>query len=159
MIVGIDPGVAIIGYAFVREQRGILTLIACDVIRTPSHTPLEDRLLSIYQQIQTLLALHNPNEAAMETLFFGKNKKTAMQVGHARGVLMLALSQYGLPLAEYGPSEVKMALTGSGSAKKPQVGEMVRTLLKLPVIPKPDDAADAAAIAICHAHIATWRSQ
>jgi crossover junction endodeoxyribonuclease RuvC len=117
IIVGIDPGVAIVGYAFVRELRGVLTLLACDVIRTPSKMPLEDRLLSIYKQMDTLLTVHHPTDAAMETLFFGKNKKTAMQVAHARGVLLLALSQHGIPIAEYGPTEVKLALTGYGSGK------------------------------------------
>ena len=106
IIVGIDPGIAITGYAFIRELQGHLTLLSCDVIRTPSKMPLEDRFLSIYKQMDTLLTVHHPTDAAMETLFFGKNKKTAMQVAHARGVLLLTLSQHDVPIAEYGQSEV-----------------------------------------------------
>ncbi len=95
----------------------------------------------------------------MELLFFGKNRTTAIAVAHARGVLMLALKQHGIPIEEFTPSQVKLAVTGDGSAKKDQVGEMVRILLKLAAVPRPDDAADAAAVAICHAHTSAWRSQ
>lgn len=158
LILGIDPGFALVGYACVQERQGHLTLLACDVIRTPAHTPFESRLLTIYEQLNILLDQYRPTEAAMETLFFGKNKKTAMQVAQARGVLLLTLTERGLPISQYGPGEIKVALTGYGKATKLQVGEMVRILLRLPSIPTPDDAADAAAIAICHAHVATWRS-
>lgn len=152
IILGIDPGIAITGYAFVREQKGILQLLACGVIRTPKNTALPDRLQILYEQLTALLAAYHPTESAMELLFFGKNRKTAIMVSHARGVAMLALQQAHLSIAEYTPSEVKLAVTSYGNANKSQVGEMVRLLLKLPAIPRPDDAADAAAIAICHAH-------
>jgi crossover junction endodeoxyribonuclease RuvC len=150
---GIDPGVALVGYAVIRESGGTLTLIACSVIRTPAKMPLEDRLLSIYEQMCQLLAIHQPTEFAIEDLFFGKNRKTAMAVAHSRGVLMLAAKQYGLSIVSYTPNQIKLAVTGYGSAEKGQVGRMVRDLLKLSKIPHPDDAADAAAAAICHAHM------
>jgi len=159
VILGLDPGVAIVGYAVVREAGGVLSLLACDVMRTPAKTPLEDRLLSIYEQTCQLLATHHPGEAAIEDLFFGKNRTTAMAVAHSRGVLMLAVRQCGLPVVTYTPSQIKLAVTGYGSAGKGQVGRMVRELLTLSRVPRPDDAADAAAVAICHAHTTAWRSQ
>lgn len=159
IILGFDPGIAITGYAFIREQQGVLQVLACDVIRTPKHTPLPDRLQSLYEQLSTLLTTYRPTESAMELLFFGKNRKTAMEVSHARGVAMLAMKQAHLSITEYTPSQIKLAVTGYGNANKSQVGEMVRVLLKLSAVPRPDDAADAAAAAICHAHTHEWRSQ
>ncbi len=159
IILGIDPGVAIIGYAALREERGSLTLLACDVIRTSTRLPLEKRLQSMYEQIHGLLHAFAPTEAAIEALFFGKNRKTAMEVGQARGVLLLALAQQEISVAHYSPSQVKLAVTGYGGANKQQVGEMVRVLLTLPAIPRPDDAADAAAVALCHATVSAWRSR
>jgi len=156
VILGIDPGYAIVGYAFLHKVGEALDLRACDVIRTPPHTPLEDRLLSIYEQLSELLAHYRPTEAAIEDLFFGKNSTTALKAAHARGVLLLALKQHGIPIASYTPSAVKLAVTGYGNANKGQVGRMVRILLDLPAIPRPDDAADAAAVALCHAQLATW---
>lgn len=158
VILGIDPGVALIGYAVLRETRGKLTPIACDVIRTPAGMPLDARLLLIYAQMTALLTRYRPTEVAMETLLFGKNKKTAMHVSHARGVLMLTFAQQALPISEYSPTAVKLAVVGEGRAKKPQVGQMVQAILALPSVPRPDDAADAAAIAICHAHTGAWSS-
>jgi crossover junction endodeoxyribonuclease RuvC len=152
LILGIDPGVALVGYALVAEQQGRLMHLACDVIVTPAGLPLQKRLQMIYQNLSQLLLTYHPDEAAMESLFFGLNKKTAMAVGHARGVIMLALANGGLTVAEYTPGQVKLAVTGNGDAKKQQVGEMVRVLLGLSSVPRPDDAADAAAVAICHAH-------
>ena len=152
IILGIDPGVAIVGYAVLEAQGDALRMIACDVIRTPAGLPLAPRLQQIYQQLGGLVSSYRPEEAAMEALFFGRNVSTAMAVGQARGVTMLALANSGLSIAEYTPNEVKLAVTGYGAAKKEQVGEMVRLLLHLTAIPRPDDAADAAAIAICHAH-------
>lgn len=157
VIMGIDPGIAITGYAFVQEHKGVLQLLACGVIRTPKHTPLPSRLQSLHEQLTVLLATYHPTEAAMELLFFGKNRKTAMEVSHARGVAMLALNQAHLSIAEYTPAQMKLAVTGYGNANKREVGAMVQVLLKLPAIPRPDDAADAAAIAICHTHTHTWR--
>ena len=159
VILGIDPGVAIAGYAFLIERQGQLTAITCDVMRTPAHTPLADRLHLLHEQVSLLLATYHPTEAAMESLFFGKNRKTAIAVAHARGVLMLALNQHDIPVVEFTPNQVKLAVTGDGHAKKDQVGEMVRVLLKLSAVPRPDDAADAAAVAICQAHTSAWRSR
>jgi crossover junction endodeoxyribonuclease RuvC len=149
---GIDPGTAIVGYAVVAAQGDRLSLIACDVITTPAGMPLPQRLQQIYRGLGEIIARYQPEEAAMEELFFAKNARTAMMVGHARGVAMLALADHGLLIAEYTPRQVKQAVTGYGSAAKEQVGEMVRVLLNLRAVPRPDDAADAAAIAICHLH-------
>jgi crossover junction endodeoxyribonuclease RuvC len=153
---GIDPGTAIVGYAVVMARGSELQLLVCDVITTPANMPLPKRLQLIYTGLNTIIATYKPQEAAMEELFFAKNARTAMTVGHARGVAMLALANGDLPIAEYTPKQVKQAVTGYGNAGKCQVGEMVRILLKLPAVPKPDDAADAAAIAICHLNTATY---
>ncbi|GAC1357722.1 MAG: crossover junction endodeoxyribonuclease RuvC [Ktedonobacteraceae bacterium] len=150
VILGIDPGIAIMGYAFLQEQQEQFHLLVCDVIRTPKHTPLPDRLHVLYEHLTVLLSTYHPTEVAMETLFFGRNRTTAMMVSHARGVCMLALAFAHLPLFEYTPSQVKKAVTGSGTANKLQVGECVQTFLSLPTVPTPDDAADAAAVAVCH---------
>lgn len=152
LVIGIDPGTAIVGYAVVISQGGNLRLIVCDVITTPARTPLADRLQLIYRELSEIITAYQPREAAMEELFFANNAKTAMSVGQARGVAMLALANGGLPIAEYTPKQVKQAVTGYGGAKKDQVGEMVRILLNLASVPRPDDAADAAAVAICHLH-------
>lgn len=159
IILGIDPGVAIVGYAVLEAQGDALRMIACDVIRTPAGLPLAPRLQQIYHQLGGLVSSYRPEEAAIEELFFGRNVSTAIAVGQARGVALLALANSGLSIAEYTPNEVKLAVTGYGAAKKEQVGEMVRLLLNLTAIPRPDDAADAAAIAICHAHIARYARQ
>src|SRR5579864_9313212 len=151
---GIDPGTAIVGYAVVAARGSELSMIACDVITTPAGTPLPLRLQVIYKRISEVIAAYQPHEAAMEELFFAKNARTAITVGQARGVAMLALANGGLPIAEYTPMQVKQAVTGYGGAKKEQIGEMVRILLRLKSIPRPDDAADAAAVAICHLHMA-----
>jgi len=152
IILGIDPGIAITGYAFLQEHNSAFQPLACDVIRTPKHTPLPEHLESLYKQLNDLLTKYQPTESAVELLFFGKNRKTAMDVSHARGVILLALKQAHLPIAEFTPGQIKLALTGYGNANKTQVGEMVRVLLKLSTVPRPDDAADAAATAICYAH-------
>jgi crossover junction endodeoxyribonuclease RuvC len=156
IVLGIDPGTAIVGYAVVIARGTNLSLQACDVITTPAKMPLAQRLQIIYEGLSALITTYKPQEAAMEELFFAKNARTAMTVGQARGVAMLALANGGLPIAEYTPKQVKQAVTGYGGADKNQVGEMVRMLLKLTAIPKPDDAADAAAIAICHLNTATY---
>ncbi|TME60052.1 MAG: crossover junction endodeoxyribonuclease RuvC, partial [Chloroflexi bacterium] len=132
-----------------------LCMIACDVITTPARMPLAERFQQIYQGLVEIIGIYHPQEAAIEELFFAKNARTAMTVGQARGVAMLALANGGLPISEYTPKQIKQAVTGYGSAGKEQVGEMVRILLKLPAIPRPDDAADAAAVAICHLHTAS----
>ena len=153
---GIDPGTAIVGYAVVMARGSELQLLVCDAITTPAKMPLAERLQLIYAGLSTIVATHKPQEAAMEELFFAKNARTAMTVGQARGVAMLALANGGLSIAEYTPKQVKQAVTGYGSAGKSQVGEMVRILLKLSATPKPDDAADAAAVAICHLNTASY---
>jgi crossover junction endodeoxyribonuclease RuvC len=153
---GIDPGTAIVGYAVVMARGSDLQLLVCDVITTPAKMPLAERLQIIYAGLSTIVATYKPQEAAMEALFFAKNARTAMTVGQARGVAMLALANGGLSIAEYTPKQVKQAVTGYGGADKCQVGEMVRVLLNLPAVPKPDDAADAAAIAICHLNTVTY---
>ncbi|TMD37812.1 MAG: crossover junction endodeoxyribonuclease RuvC [Chloroflexi bacterium] len=140
---GVDPGTAIVGYAVVSARGDDLSMIACDVSTTPARMPLAERFQQIYQGLVEIIGIYHPQEAAIEELFFAKNARTAMTVGQARGVAMLALAQ------------IKQAVTGYGSAGKEQVGEMVRILLKLPAIPRPDDAADAAAVAICHLHTAS----
>lgn len=152
IILGIDPGIARLGYAVLAAQGDDVQLLACDVITTSAGVALPLRLREIYQQLGRLIATYHPQEVALEELFFGRNVSTAIAVGQARGVALLAAANYGLPIAEYTPNEVKFAVTGYGAAKKAQVGEMVRILLHLSAVPKPDDAADAAAIAICQAH-------
>lgn len=147
---GIDPGTAIVGYAVVMAKGNDLTLLVCNVITTPAKMPLAQRLQSIYEGLSAIITTYRPNEAAMEELFFAKNARTAMTVGQARGVAMLALANGGLSVAEYTPKQIKQAVTGYGGAGKEQVGEMIRMLLKLSSVPRPDDAADAAAVAICH---------
>ncbi len=153
---GIDPGTAIVGYAVVMAQGSDLQMLVCDVITTPAKMVLAERLQLIYSGLSAIIARYKPREAAMEELFFAKNARTAMTVGHARGVAMLALANGGLSVAEYTPKQVKQAVTGYGAAGKDQVGEMVRILLKLSAVPRPDDAADAAAVAICHLNTMTY---
>lgn len=150
MVLGIDPGVAIMGYGVLEERRGQLHLLACGVIRTPANIPLADRLSQLYEELMLLLATYHPTEAAVESLFFGRNSSTALDVAHARGIILFALNRAKLPIAEYTPTHVKRLLTGHGNAKKAEVGDQVRARLGLSEIPRPDDAADAAAIGICH---------
>src|SRR6266568_2852770 len=152
LILGIDPGFGRMGYAVVAAAGDELRLIVCDALMIPKGLGYPQRLLQIYEQLRAIIARYRPQEAAIEKLFFGKNATTAIGVAQARGVVLLTLVQSGLTISEYTPSEVKLAVTGYGAARKEQVGAMVRHILDLPSIPRPDDAADAAAIAICHAH-------
>ena len=151
-VLGIDPGTAITGYAVVEEEGGDLRLVTVGVINTPAQTPLPLRLQQIYAGLREIIATHAPESAAVEQLFFSRNARTAMAVGHARGVVLLALADAGLSIAEYTPMEIKQAVTGYGSADKYQVQEMVRMLLNLSEAPRPDDAADAVAVAVCCLH-------
>jgi len=151
-VLGIDPGIAITGYAVIEEEGGALRAIAIGTIVTPAEAPLPARLQCIYAELRAAVTAHHPEAAAVEQLFFSKNVRTAMTVGEARGVTLLALADAQLPTGEYTPLEVKQAVTGYGNADKRQVQEMVRRLLNLTVVPKPDDAADAAAVAICYLH-------
>jgi crossover junction endodeoxyribonuclease RuvC len=153
-VLGIDPGTAITGYGLVEEVRGDLKLVAFGVIRTPADQPLPGRLQLIYHAVSDLAEEWEPEAAAVEELFFSRNVRTAMSVGQARGVALLALADAGLDVAEYTPLAIKQAVTGYGNADKMQVQEMVRLLLELAEVPRPDDAADALAVAICHLHSA-----
>lgn len=151
-VLGIDPGTAITGYGLVDEEAQGLTLVGCGVITTPSDQPLAARLQEIHRSLGMVIERHQPEAAAVEELFFARNARTALSVGHARGVALLALAQAGLPIFEYKPLEIKQAVAGYGRADKQQVQEMVRMLLSLDQAPQPDDAADAVAVAICHLH-------
>jgi crossover junction endodeoxyribonuclease RuvC len=153
-VLGIDPGTAITGYGLVREDSDGLALVDCGVITTPSGQPLAARLQTIYQGLADLIREHQPEVAAVEELFFSRNVRTALSVGHARGVVLLALADAGLGIHEYKPLEIKQAIAGYGGADKHQVQEMVRMLLSLDEVPQPDDAADAVAVAVCHIHSA-----
>lgn len=151
LAIGIDPGTAITGYGLVRQtEAGDLLSVDWGVILTPTKMPMAERLNQIYVSLLDILKEHRPQSAAVEALFFQSNVRTAMSVGQARGVVLLALQQAGLPVSDYTPNQVKQAVSGYGAADKHQIQSMVSTLLKLPEIPKPDDAADALAIAICH---------
>jgi crossover junction endodeoxyribonuclease RuvC len=153
LVLGIDPGTATTGFGLVRElPDGSLEMVEYGVITTPKDTPAHHRLSQLYHQLQKIMEQHQPSSVAVEKLFFQRNVSTAIAVGQARGVVMLAISEAGLDVAEYTPNEVKQAVVGYGSADKKQVQEMVRVLLSLTDIPKPDDAADALAIAITHLH-------
>jgi crossover junction endodeoxyribonuclease RuvC len=125
---------------------------------TPAGMAVEKRLLMLYDHLKEIILLHHPEHGAVEKLFFQRNVRTALSVGQARGVVLLVLAEAGLPVAEYTPLEVKQAVAGYGAADKNQVQQMVRALLNLPVIPRPDDAADALAIAICHVHSARFNA-
>ncbi|WP_129670480.1 crossover junction endodeoxyribonuclease RuvC [Candidatus Chloroploca sp. Khr17] len=149
---GIDPGLATMGWGIVEEQGGQLRLVAVGALTTPAGTPLPERLHSLYDELRRVIAEHRPQSAAIEELFFGKNVNTALTVGQARGVALLALVQAHIPVFEYKPTVVKQAVAGYGGADKKQMQEMVRMTLGLSLVPKPDDAADALAIAICHVY-------
>lgn len=151
-ILGIDPGFGRMGYAVISAAGNKLRLLVCNAIMTPTGQTYPLRLQLIYEDLSVIIERYHPKEAAVEKLFFGKNVTTAIGVAQARGVALLTLVQSGLTIAEYTPSEVKLAVTGYGAARKDQVGYMVQHILDLPSIPRPDAAADAAAIAICHAH-------
>lgn len=155
--IGIDPGTARTGYGLVRESEEGLACVALGVIETPAGAPMPERLQTIYRQLRVLLTLHSPDSGAVEKLFFARNVTTALTVGQARGVAMLALADAGVAIAEYTPLEVKEAVAGYGRADKAQVQAMVRLLLGMTEVPHPDDAADALAVAICHLHSARMK--
>ena len=159
LVLGIDPGTATTGYGLVRDlPDSSLQVVDYGTFVTPAGLPAPKRLSMLYHRLQEMLLLHHPDSAAVEKLFFQSNVKTAIAVGQARGVLLLALAESGLEVSEYTPNEVKQAVTGYGSADKKQVQEMVRVLLAMPHIPRPDDAADALAIAITHLHTRRYQS-
>ena len=155
IVLGIDPGTAITGYGLVREEStGQAVALAYGAITTPSDLPLPDRLNLLQRDLAAVIEQYQPDQSAVEQLFFNKNVRTALAVGHARGVILLTLAQANIPIYEYTPLAVKQAVTGSGRADKRQVQQMVTLLLSLSKIPKPDDVADALAIALCHLHSA-----
>lgn len=151
-IMGIDPGIAIVGFGFIDKQGSKLSPVQYGSIQTEAGTDPGIRLKQVYDAAVQLLDRYKPDAVAVEKLFFNRNVTTAFSVGQARGVLVLAAVQNGIPVAEYTPLQVKQAVVGYGKAEKKQVQEMVRMFLKLSVVPKPDDVADALAVAICHAH-------
>lgn len=154
-ILGIDPGIAIVGFGFIDKEGSKLTPVQYGCIQTESHTPTEQRLLQVYEATLQLIDKYKPDAIALEKLFFNRNVTTAFTVGQARGVQVLAAVQRGLAVAEYTPLQVKQAVVGYGKAEKKQVQEMVKMFLRLRAVPKPDDVADALAVAICHAHSCT----
>ena len=149
-IIGIDPGTGILGFGVIDVKQGKSILVTAGVIRTPPHTPLDERLEEIFDGLTEIIAETKPDVMSIEKLFFARNVTTAMSVSHARGVAMLAGRKARLPIAEYTPMQIKQTLTGYGKADKKQVQEMVRMQLGLKEIPKPDDAADAIAAAVTH---------
>jgi crossover junction endodeoxyribonuclease RuvC len=150
-ILGIDPGYAIVGWGVVEYEGGRFRPLDFGAVTTEAGTPFGQRLAQIYLQITELLERFRPDALSIEKLYFQNNQKTAIEVAEARGVILLAAEQQGVPVFEYTPLQVKSAVTGFGQAQKPQVMEMTRRLLRLTAVPKPDDTADALAIAICHA--------
>lgn len=154
IVLGIDPGVATIGFGVVRAERQKNTLVQYGVITTPPGIPLSSRLLQISDDMEELIRTFHPDEMAVEELFFTKNITTGIAVAHGRGVILLSAERLGVPVFEYTPMQVKQAVTGYGKAVKPQVQEMTRRLLGLQKVPQPDDTADALALAICHGQAA-----
>lgn len=152
IILGIDPGIATTGFGVLQKTGQQIESVDFGAITTPPNQPAPERLLLIYDQLNYLLDLHNPDVLVTERLFFARNETTAFGVGRTIGVALLAAAQRGLPWAEYPPATVKQAVVGYGAADKKQVQYMIQRILNLPKPPRPDDAADALAIAICHAH-------
>lgn len=151
-VMGIDPGIAIVGFGFVDKEGSKLVPVQYGSIQTEAHTDPAVRLKQVYEATNELIDKYKPETVAIEKLFFNRNVTTAFAVGQARGVMMLAAVQHGLSIAEYTPLQVKQAVVGYGKAEKKQVQQMVKMFLNLSAVPKPDDVADALAVAICHAH-------
>jgi len=149
-VIGIDPGTGILGFGVVDIEKNTYKLVTAGVVRTPAHTPLDERLEEIYDSLTEIIAETKPSVMSIEKLFFARNVTTAMSVSHARGVAMLAGRKARLQIAEYTPLQIKQALTGYGKADKKQIQEMVRIQLGLKEVPKPDDAADALAAALTY---------
>ena len=151
-ILGIDPGYAIVGYGVVDYDGYNFKPIGYGAITTSAYMSFHNSLSTIYNDMMSIIDMYNPNCVGIEKLFFNSNHKTAIDVAQARGVIILALSQKNVPIYEYTPLQIKQAITGYGQAEKKQVMEMTRNFLKLKSVPKPDDTADALAVAICHGH-------
>ena len=154
-ILGIDPGYGITGFGLVDAQRNQFSLLRCGAITTPAGMDFSARLEIIYEDMRQLLAVAKPDVVAIEELFFGQNVTTGIGVAQSRGVILLAIRQAGLPVYQYKPMQVKQAVVGYGNATKHQVQDMTKRLLHLSSMPKPDDAADAIAIALCHGRSST----
>jgi len=152
LVLGIDPGTAITGWGLVSREGGELALVDYGTVRTSRDASLPQRLQVLYRELGQVISSHQPSAVAVEKLFFNKNVRTAMTVGQARGVVLLAVAEAGLPVHEYTPLEVKQSVCGYGRASKEQIQKLVQMLLGLDSIPQPDDASDAIAIAICHIH-------
>jgi crossover junction endodeoxyribonuclease RuvC len=154
-ILGIDPGIAIVGFGLIEAERANVQMLQYGAITTEAHQPLSHRLVQIESDLRQLIEQFKPDAIAVEELFFSNNITTGIAVAHGRGVILCTAEKCGVPLFEYTPMQVKQAVVGYGLAEKKQVMDMVRRLLKLKAVPRPDDAADALAIAICHARSAT----
>ena len=154
-ILGIDPGYGITGFGLIEGQRGQFRLLRCGAITTPPNSEFTGRLEMIYNDTGELLRLSQPDAVSIEELFFGHNVTTGINVAQARGVILLAIRQAGVPIYEYKPMQVKQAVVGYGNATKHQVMDMTKRILRLESVPKPDDAADAVALALCHARSST----
>ena len=154
-ILGIDPGIATVGFGVLDADKNRQKLVSCGVITTPAHTPLSSRLDQIYTDLEELIRVYRPDAMSVEELFFNTNITTGISVAHGRGVILLCAYRCGLSVFEYTPLQVKQAVVGYGRAEKKQVQDMVRRILNLPSVPKPDDAADAVALALCHARSST----
>lgn len=154
-ILGIDPGLATVGFSIVDVEKSKMKLVTCGVISTPAHTSLSSRLDRIFEDMNELISSFSPDVMSIEELFFNTNITTGIAVAHARGVILLSAYRAGVQVFEYSPLQVKQAVVGYGRAEKNQVIDMVRRILALPAAPKPDDAADAVALAICHARSST----
>lgn len=156
-VLGIDPGYAIVGFGALDYVKNQFDVVRYGAITTPAHTVFEDRLAEVYEDMCSLLAQLKPDAMAIETLFYTSNQKTVIAVAEARGVILLAARQAHVPIFEYTPLQVKQSVTGYGKAPKKQMQEMTKTLLHLEAVPKPDDTADALAMAICHSY--SYRSK
>ena len=154
-ILGIDPGLATVGFSIVDVEKSKMKLVTCGVISTPAHTSLSSRLDRIFEDMNELISSFSPDVMSIEELFFNTNITTGIAVAHARGVILLSAYRAGVQVFEYTPLQVKQAVVGYGRAEKNQVIDMVRRILALPAAPKPDDSADAVALAICHARSST----
>ena len=154
-ILGIDPGIAIVGFGVVDTAKNKQTLVSCGVITTPAGTSLSSRLDRIYRDMNELISTFHPDAMAVEELFFNTNITTGIAVAQGRGIILLSAYEAGVPIFEYTPLQVKQAVVGYGRAEKKQVIDMVRRILNMKIAPKPDDAADAVAIALCHARSST----
>ncbi len=156
-ILGIDPGYAIVGYGVLDYEKNKFHTVAYGAITTEAHTDFQARLIEVYDQVDRVIKMTRPEALGIEKLFYTTNQKTVIQVAQARGVILLRAARNSIPVYEYTPLQIKQSVTGYGKAVKKQVQEMTKTILKLESIPKPDDTADALAVAICHAY--SYRSQ